>query len=99
MIEIEGYKFEGPYQTATSVKDISGAYVIHYLRDDGKYERLDAGESEKLRSRLENHERQQCWISHARGSITYSVLYCSAENRVNIADRIRLASNLPCGER
>jgi len=97
-INIEGYEFEGPFTSTDSLKKFSGVYAIHYKNNEGKYTRLDVGESEDIKDRVETHDRKDCWSKNARGVITVSAHYCSENERMRIEKIIRDNSNLPCGK-
>ena len=97
-INIEGYEFEGPFTSVDSLESISGVYVIHYRNSQGKYSRLDVGESEDVKDRVENHDRKDCWKRNANGVITVSAYYCDENERVRVEKIIRDRSNLACGE-
>jgi hypothetical protein len=97
-INIEGYEFEGPFTSTDSLKSLSGVYVIHYKNNNGKYTRLDVGESEDVKDRVETHDRKECWDRNAHGDITVSAYYCSENERMRVEKIIRDSLNLPCGE-
>ena len=97
-----GYEFDGPYTSANSLKDQAGIYVVCDLRADRKWYVLDVGESETVRTRVENHDRSGCWRAHQRGTLGYAVLYTrdwSAHQRRILEGRIREQFSPPCGER
>ena len=56
MKTIQGYQFEGPFTTTSTIKKSSGVYVI--LCDETT---IDVGESDDLKYRLDNHDREDCW--------------------------------------
>lgn len=97
-INILGYEFEGPFTSTSSLKNLSGVYVIHYRNNDGKYTRLDVGESSDIKDRIETHVRKDCWSRNAHGEITASAYYCNENERMKIERLIRNDSKLPCGE-
>lgn len=97
-ITIEGYEFEGPFTSTDSLKSLSGVYVIHYKNSEGKYTRLDVGESEDVKDRVENHDRKNCWSRNAHGNITVSAYYCNENERIKLEKIIRNSSSLPCGK-
>lgn len=99
-ITVGGYSFEGPYTSTNSLQDKAGVYAIHCYKD-GKYYLLDVGESETVKSRVENHERKSCWQRNCPETITYSVYYTpnlDQEGRMKIEQEIRNQYNPPCGE-
>jgi hypothetical protein len=97
-IPIGRYTFEGPFSYTSSLKSQSGVYAI-LTPSGGSYKVLDIGESENVRTRIENHDRQPCWNRNKNGSIFYAAYYCGATNRMLIERELRNQFNPPCGER
>ncbi len=97
-IKLHGYEFEGPYKSKSGLKNQSGVYIIYCPTSEGKYKRLDAGESEDLRQRVESHDREECWERNC-DSVMYAAHYVSgAKKRREIEAKIRKDYKLPCGE-
>ena len=90
---ILGYNFEGPFTGIYQLKDQSGVYVI--LDGNGKI--IDVGESDEVKTRIENHERESCWKTH--GYSSFAVHYTSQVDREQIEKQIREVHNPPCGEK
>jgi hypothetical protein len=102
MITIANYRFEGPYKTTTSLRDSAGIYVILDYRLNRKWYLLDVGESAKIKTRIENHERQLCWKRNRQGNIGVAILYTprwSADQRRSLESKIRREYQPPCGDR
>ncbi len=95
---ISKYKFEGPFTSTEKLKDESGVYIIHCMKDDN-YKRIDVGESEEVKTRVENHDRKDCWEKECKETITYSAYYCDEKTRENIEQELRSEFELPCGEK
>ena len=86
--------YEGPYSYPGSLKNISGVYVVVNPTD----EVIDIGESEAVRSRVENHDRKDCWDRHTR-SPCYYVRYLSGESaRKDEEQKLRGKYQPPCGD-
>lgn len=100
-IAIGKYQFDGPYDNTGSLQDRSGVYVVLCHRDKENFV-IDVGESAHVKTRVENHDREDCWERNCTGELTVAVLYTpnlqSAE-RVAIEQEIRRQYNPPCGER
>ena len=100
-IRIGRYVFNGPYLSTNSLEDRSGVYVIECKRND-KYYAVDAGESHAVRSRVENHDRKDCWRRNCRtGILAYAVYYTphlQQAGRRRIEQEIRDQYHPPCGE-
>ena len=57
---IENYNFEGPYQSTSNLRDNAGVYVI-LDHINNQYFLVDVGESSEVKSRVDNHDRSDCW--------------------------------------
>lgn len=99
-MKILSYDFEGPYTNAASLQDRSGVYVILY-EANSKYYVLDAGESSQVKTRIENHDRADCWKRHAKGVISVAVYYTPGlqqYGRMEIEQAIRAEYDPKCGK-
>jgi hypothetical protein len=97
-IDINHYKFKGPYENVDKLEDDSGVYVI--LCKEGKnYYPIDVGESETVKERVENHDRWNCWKKECSGNLTVAVHYVDEIERKEIEQDIRYLFGPPCGER
>jgi len=97
-ITVHGYKFEGPFDSKSSLKNESGVYIIYCPTEESTYRRLDVGESEDVRGRVENHDREDCWKENCN-AVRYAAHYVSgAQKRREIEAKIRGEYKLPCGE-
>lgn len=100
-ITIGNYHFDGPYDNTASLQDRSSVYVILCHRDNQNFV-IDVGESATVKTRVENHDRKDCWQSNCSGKLTVAVLYTQnlqSAGRVAIEQEIRRQYNSPCGER
>jgi len=93
------YRFNGPYMKTDDLKDDSGTYVVTTKASNGLHDILDVGESGKVRGRVENHDRADCWAREEKEGLFYSSYYCDEPTRMKVAGDIRAAHNPPCGER
>ncbi len=99
-ITVGNYTFEGPYTNTSSLNDNSGVYAIHCNRD-GEYRLIDVGESATVKSRVDNHDRAECWNKNCSGTLTVSVLYTPNKQqagRKEIEQELRNQYNPPCGD-
>jgi hypothetical protein len=96
------HRFEGPYRSTNVLHDRSGIYVIVSFVN-GQYQPLDCGESATVRTRIETHDRAQCWSRHAQGgTLMVAALYTpnlQSAGRVAIEHEIRRQYSFPCGQR
>ena len=100
-IGVGRYVFDGPYTLTDRLEDRSGVYAIHCFRND-RYHLIDVGESATVKSRVENHERKECWKRNCAGTLTISVYYTpnlQQEGRLGVEREIRDQFNPPCGQR
>lgn len=101
-ITIEGHRFEGPYTDTSRLKDQAGVYVILDRRADGRWHVIDVGESEQVKTRVESHDRKDCWERHRQGTLGVAVVYTpgwTAAQRRALESRIRQTYSSPCGDR
>lgn len=101
-IRIGGYHFEGPYTDTSLLRYEQGVYSILDKRSDGKYYVVDVGESESVRTRIENHDRSDGWKRSQQGALTVAVLYTlgmNGERRRAIESALRDQYSPACGVR
>ena len=101
MITIERYRFEGPVDTKGQLRPSPGVYAILDYRASGDYNILDIGESQNVRERVENHDREHCWGRHCHGRICYAALYfpgSTQAQRREVEEELCRKYQPPCGE-
>ena len=99
-IKLENYTFEGPYANTAKLKNQSGVYVIYGNDDNGNsWTRIDVGESATVKTRIESHDRKDCWTKQGFKYLAVAVLYTDEPNRMKIEKEIRSQKPLPCGNR
>jgi hypothetical protein len=101
MIPIGRYSFEGPYPypDTTRLQDRSGVYVILDRQRDGQRSVLDVGESATVKTRVNSHDRQDCWNRNRRGTLEVAVLHTPEFGRKEIEREIRAQYQPVCGIR
>jgi hypothetical protein len=100
-ITIGKYKFHGTYTSTDHLEDCSGVYAI-ICQKEGKKTLIDVGESAKVKSRVKNHDRFDCWKKKCEGVINVAVYYTPnlrQPGRITIEQEIRNQYVVPCGER
>lgn len=100
-LTVGNYQFDGPYGNTDSLQDASGVYII-VDNFNGQNNPIDCGESATLKSRVDNHDRKDCWTRNSSGTLMVAVLYTprlQSSGRVAIEQEIRNAYNFPCGDR
>ncbi|HOD17371.1 MAG TPA: hypothetical protein PKJ14_01835 [Candidatus Cloacimonadota bacterium] len=100
-IQLGKYSFEGPYPKTDLLQDKSGVYAI-LSWENNAYTVIDIGESATVKTRLDSHERFNCWERHCNGTIYYAVYYTpnmQQAGRMEIEQELRDKYNPICGER
>jgi hypothetical protein len=94
-ITVRKYTFEGPFTSTNSLEDKSGIYTIHCCKNS-KYFLIDGAESATLKTRMDNHDRVDCWKRNCNGQLTASALYApnkQQEGRKEFEQEIRSLYN------
>jgi hypothetical protein len=97
-IKLGKYSFTGPFASIDKIKDRPGIYVI-VCKVDGEYFLIDVGESSKLRSRIENYGKKDCWIKNCNGQLTIYAHYTpfiKQKGRIIIEQELRELFNPDC---
>lgn len=95
------YRFEGPFPDPTHLRNEPGVYAVLCERASGVY-LIDIGESERVRDRVQRHERAACWDRECAASMRFGAYYApDADQQVRreIEARIRRELRPPCGDR
>lgn len=98
-IEIGNYNFEGYYSSPEYLEDEPGLYTI-FCRKYEKDVLLDIGESENVKSSVQDNEKSNCWIRNCPSALGYAVLYTpdlDDKGRMEIEEEIRDQYNPVCG--
>ena len=73
-IKLGKYSFDGPFASIDKLKDRAGIYAIICIVDR-EFFLLDVGESSRMRTRIENHEKKSAWVKKCHGDLTIFVHY------------------------
>jgi uncharacterized protein (DUF302 family) len=73
-IKLGKYSFTGPFASIDKLKERAGIYAI-VCKEDREYFLLDVGESSKLRTRVESHDKKACWTKKCNGQLMIYVRY------------------------
>ena len=98
MIQIGRYNFEGPYTSTEMLQDRAGIYAIL----DAQSTVIDIGESSGVKSRVEGHDRKDCWTKNGIGTLKVAVLYTpytDQAGRIVIEQELRNQFSPACGVR
>lgn len=90
-IKLGKHAFSGPIAISDKIRDRSGVYAI-VCNEESEYFLIDVGESSKLRTRIENHDKKDCWIKNCNGQLLVYVHYTpflKQHARVHIEQELR----------
>lgn len=99
MIKISQYDFEGPFSSTNELENSSGVYVILGRNDSNNWNVVDVGESEDVKTRVQNHDRKSCWERTGYSSLAVAASYTNEYNRVKLERELRGFFNPSCGKR
>ncbi len=102
-IMVGSHEFAGPYSSTDYLEYRAGVYAILDKRSNDKYYLVDVGESATVRTRVENHDRKDCWIRNKQGPLITVAVYYTPNlpqlGRMAIEQEIRTQFDPPCGKR
>lgn len=101
MIKIGKYNFDGPFDNTSFLKDVSGIYVILCVTATSTTV-VDIGESHAVKTRVENHDRADCWKKHCSGRLRVAVYYTphlQQAGRIKVEQELRQQYAPVCGDR
>jgi len=90
-IQLGKYLFDGPFASIDKLKNKPGVYAIICIVYR-EFFLLDVGESTRMRTRIENHEKKSSWIKKCHGELTIFVRYTpflEQEGRSKIEKELR----------
>ena len=101
-IKIGRFEFIGPFQSTNPLEDRSGVYAILCPTRTSNWNLVDVGESAQVKTRVDNHDRKDCWQINCNTTLSVAVLYTPGlqqTGRRKIEQEIRNQFNRLCGER
>ena len=100
-LAILGHSFLDPVSTTSTLRDSSGVYVILTRKNSTEnFTLVDVGESATVKTRVDNHDRSNCWNRNKQGELKVSVLYTPSQSeRMEIEQAIRAKYRPVCGDR
>ena len=99
-ITIGGHIFNGPFASTDDFEDRAGVYAIICKKGDNLY-LIDVGESAKVKTRVETHDREDCWKQNCQEALVFAVHYTpnmQQPGRKAIEEEIRNQYEVTCGE-
>jgi len=100
-IQIGRYSFDGPYTATDPLLDRSGVYALLDVQPTATHV-VDIGESATVKTRIEGHDRKDCWKRNTSGRLQVAVLYtlhADQSARMQIEQELRGQYRPPCGDR
>ena len=76
------YKFEGPYDNFSDLFYLSGVYIILDKRNEG-YFIIDIGESNEIRTSIEDEVKLSKWNTVREGKLEVVVLYMQNKHKAS----------------
>lgn len=104
-VAIGGYPFVCVRLSEADSSDVAAVYVILCVAATGSWTVLDLGQTGRLGSRIDEHEREECWHRNCPSGNIWVCVYRMPSDRYSEADRVRVETELrekynpPCGER
>jgi len=95
------YSFDGPYSNTNPLEDRSGVYVILCNNGTGNTV-IDVGESATVKTRIDSHDRKNCWNNNCSGTLKCCVYYTpnlQQHGRMEVEQDIRCFYRPICGKR
>lgn len=92
------YSFTGPIASIDKIKDRSGVFAI-VCKVDTEYFLIDVVESSKLRTKIGDKGKKNCWISSCNGQLLIFVhytMFSKQQKRVQIEQELRELFQPPC---
>lgn len=79
-IKLGKHSFNGPFASDVKIRDKSGVYAI-VCNVGNEYFLVDVGESSRLRTRIENHDKKDCWTKNCKGQLLIYAHYTPFSKR------------------
>lgn len=90
-IKLGKHSFYGPVASGDNIRDRSGVYAI-VCNVESEYFLVDVGESSRVRTRIENHDKKECWTKNCNGQLLIYVhytLFLKQQARIQIEQELR----------
>lgn len=103
-IQIGNYRFQGPFLLSNfKAIDRAAVYAILCKGSNGEYTPLYIGETGELGTRLETHNKKDCWRKNCKGILYVAIYYTpssfyTAEDRRKIERELIAQYRLICNE-
>lgn len=97
-MKLGNYSFTGPIARIDKIKDRSGVFAI-VCKVDTEYFLIDVVESSKLRTKMGDQGKKNCWIKSCNGQLLIFVHYTTfstQQKRIQIEQELRELFQPPC---
>jgi len=104
-VTIEGYPFICVPLAEADFADVAAIYVILCVAQDGNWTVLDVGQSGQVGSRIDDHDRKDCWDRNCPSKNIWVCVYrmpntqYTRQQREQLEAALRLKLNPKCGKR
>jgi len=104
-LNIGGYPFRCVPLSGADFYDIAAVYVIICVNPNSTYNVIDIGQTGQLGTRIDSHDRQECWNNKCP---TLNIWVCvypmptrefSEKKRTEVEQELRTRFGPPCGQR
>jgi len=87
-LTIEGYPFISVPLSDADFNDKAAIYVIICVAQNGSWKTLDVGQSGKLGSRIDSHDRKDSWLKRCQN--IWVCVYQMPSNKYTKEERLRV---------
>ena len=104
-VTIGGLSFRCVKLIEANFDDRAAVYVVLCVDGNGKWKVLDVGQSGSVGSRIDSHDRRDCWETRCTSGTLWVCIYPMPSSAYSEQDRLKVENGLrqhykpPCGER
>ena len=93
-INIQGRPFVCVRLADANFTDVAAIYVILFVELNGKWTVLDVGQSGELGTRIDSHDRRDCWSQNCPSRNIWVCIYRMPSNQYTKEDRLKVEKAL-----
>ena len=102
-LTIEGAPFACVRLAEADFADVAAVYVVICVASGGSWKALDVGQSGSVGSRIDAHDRKDCWRRNCPSGNIWVCVHrmpsSSTQQREELERSLRRSLNPPCGDR
>ncbi len=105
-VTISGRAFSCVRLAEADFRDVAAIYVILCVKPDSSWTVLDVGQTGELGTRIDSHDRRECWARNCETKNIWVCVYPMPSTRYSPQDRRALEAEVrrqynpvPCGQR